>query len=49
MLQSAGQAGRVNPLVEDVKQEMETPWVVEGSRSVTVRIVEPEKGVPNPY
>jgi len=49
MLRFSHEAGKVAPLVQDVKLAIETPWVIEGARRISVLIREPERGVRVPH
>ena len=41
ILRYSGQGGEARPLVTDVKHEVETPWIVEGSQIVAITMEEP--------
>jgi hypothetical protein len=42
ILQYRGPAGRTTQLVSDIEQKVETPWVLEGSQSLSITIERPE-------
>ena len=42
MLEHNETAGRSSPLLTDIVQKVETPWVLEGSQAVSVLVDKPE-------
>lgn len=46
ILRYSGQGGEATPLITEVKQEVETPWVVEGSQAVAITIEKPKTQMP---
>ena len=49
MFQISHESGDITPLQEDVQKQVGMPMVVEGSQSTVIQIIQPEKGVSNPY